>query len=110
LTWDDVLEKLTSAGLRPLEEIYIDNYGNLLPLEHPEFQGRYFRCARGVITCGDVRIEALIFPSEGHLDDFLEVIGDDPWWIVHPNVVLHFPESDPAVIGNILEAISGTKR
>jgi len=37
MTWDDVLERLGSAGLNPREEIYIDNYGNILPLEHPQF-------------------------------------------------------------------------
>jgi hypothetical protein len=110
VTWDDVLERIKAAGLQPTEEIYIDNYGNVLPLEHPEFQGRFFRCARGVLTCRGLRIEAFLFPSEAHLRDFIEVIGDDPWWIVHENLVIHFPESDPAVIGSILEAIAGTRR
>jgi hypothetical protein len=36
----------------------------------------------------------------------LEIIGPDPWWVVHQNVLLHFPESDPAVVGNILDALS----
>ena len=110
MVWDDVLARMRAAGFDPVEEIYIDNYGNALPLDLPEFQGRYFRCARGVMKCDDVRIEAFLFPSEGHLEDFLDVIGNDPRWVVHDNVVLHFPGSDPEVIGSILEAISGTQR
>ena len=107
MVWNDLLARMRSAGLSPVEEIYIDNYGNTLPLDRPEFRGRFFRCARGVIRCGDLRIEAFLFPSETHLQDFLEIAGDDPWWVVHQNVLLHFPESDPAVVGSILEAISG---
>ena len=97
---------MKSAGLNPVEEIYVDNYGNALPLDRPEFRGRFFRCARGVIRCGGLRVEVFLFPSEGHLEDFLEIIGDDPWWVAHQNVLLHFPESDPAAVGGILEAIS----
>jgi hypothetical protein len=96
---------MKSAGLDPVEEIYIDNYGNTLPLDRPEFRGRFFRCARGVVKCGDLRIEAFLFPSETHLQDFLEVAGDDPWWVAQQNVLLHFPEADPAVVGTIMEAI-----
>ena len=105
MTWDDVLDKLKSAGLNPVEEIYIDNYGNTLPFDRPEFRDRFFRCARGVVECNGLRIEGYLFPSEGHLQDFIEVIGDDPSWVAHQNVVLHFPVSDPAAVGDILHAI-----
>ena len=110
MTWDEVLDKVRSAGLNASEEIYIDNYGNILPSEYSQFQGRFMRCARGVMKCDGLRVEAYIFPSEGQLQDFLDVIGSsDPWWIAHQNVALHFPESDPAVIGSILQAMSDTK-
>ena len=107
MVWNDLLDRMRSAGLNPVEEIYIDNYGNTLPLDRPEFRGRFLRCARGVIRCGNLRIEAFIFPSENDLQDFLEIAGNDPRWVVHQNALLHFPESDPAVAGSILEAISG---
>ena len=108
MTWDDVLDRIRAAGLQPSEEIYVDNFGNALPSENPQFVGRFIRCARGVMNCRGVRVEAYIFPSEGQLQDFLDVIGPDPWWIAHQNVALHFPESDPAVIGSILQAMSDT--
>jgi hypothetical protein len=106
MTWNDVLDRLRSAGLNPVEEIYIDNYGNILPLEHPEFRGRFFRCARGVVNCGSSRIEVYLFPSESHREDFLEVIGGDAGWIAHQNVVLRLSQGDPAIMGSILQAIS----
>jgi hypothetical protein len=106
MTWDDLLERLAAAGLEPVEEIYVDNYGNTLPVEYPRFRGRVFRCARGVMECRGVRIEAYIFPSEVHLEDFLEVIGNDPLWVAHRNAVFHFPEPDSAFIGSILNAVS----
>jgi hypothetical protein len=106
MVWNDLLDRLNSAGLKPVEEIYIDNYGNMLPLDRPAFRGRYFRCARGVVRCRGIRVEAFLFPSKGNLDDFLEVIGSDPWWVVHENVLLHFPESDPETVGEMVEAIS----
>lgn len=108
MTWEDVLDRLGSAGLNPLEEIYIDNYGNFLPLEHPQFQGRFFRCARGIADCEGYRLEVYLFPSETHLQDFLEVIGSDPQWVAHQNVVLRLPQGDPVIAGRILHAISDT--
>ena len=108
MTWDDVLERLVSAGLDPVEEVYVDNYGNMLPTEYPRFRDRVFRCARGIIECGGVRIEAYVFPSESQLEDFMELIGKDPLWVADHNVVFHFQESDPAFIGRILNAISHT--
>jgi len=106
MIWNDVLDALRSAGLYPIEEIYMENYGKILAAQRPEFAGRYFRCAYGVVKCKGLRIEAFLFPSEGHLHEFLEVIGDDPWWVTRKNAVFHFPVSDPAVVGNILDAIS----
>src|SRR5438093_1140639 len=106
MVWNDLLDKLKAAGLNPAEEIYVDNYGNTLPLDRPEFRGRFFRCARGVVRLGDVRIEVFLFPSDGHLQDFTEIAGDDPWWVSHDNVLLHFPVSDPAIVGKVIDAIS----
>jgi hypothetical protein len=106
MVWNDFLNRLSAAGLSPAEEVYIDNYGNTLPLDHPEFRGRYFRCARGVIRCGEIRLEVFLFPSEGNLQDFIEVMGPNPWWVPRGNLLLHFPESDPAAVGVILDAIS----
>src|SRR5687768_10341116 len=110
MKWDDVLDRLDAAGLRPVEEIYMENYGKVLAAQRPEFQGRYFRCTYGVVHCADLRIEVFLFPSELQMSEFLEVIGDNPWYISTSNGVLHFPECDPAVIDNILEAISRAPR
>ena len=106
MVWNELLDRLQAAGLKPVEDIYIDNYGNSLPLDRPEFQGRYFRCARGVIRSGGVRVEVFLFPADGYLQDFVEIVGADPWWVAHQNVLLHFPETDPAVIDKFLEALS----
>jgi hypothetical protein len=106
MIWPDVLERLQSAGFHPVEETYIDNYGNALPLEYPQFEGRFFKCARAVIDCDGVRVECFLFPSEVQLHDFLDVIGDEPEWIPWANVILHVPPADPAVIRKITGAIS----
>jgi hypothetical protein len=106
MVWNDLLERLRSAGLNPVEETYVDNYGNTLPLDKPEFHGRFFRCARGVIRCANLRLEVFLFPSETHLQDFLDVIGQDPRWVAHENALVHFPASDPTAPGPIIEAIS----
>ena len=105
MNWDNVIDRLSDAGIKPIEEIYMENYGKVLTAERQEFHGRYFRCTYGVVRCEGVRIEVFLFPSETHLQDFLEVTGDDPWWVAHQNVLLHFPEADPAVVGTIMEAI-----
>jgi len=110
MTWDDLIDRLKAAKLDPIEEIYMENYGKVLATERPEFRGRYFRCTFGVIRLGKLRIEAFLFPSEIHLQEFLEVIGDDPWYVSTANAVLHFPESDPDNIDNILGAIANAPR
>jgi hypothetical protein len=106
MTWDELLDRMRQADLNPVEEIYMENYGKLLAVEKPEFAGRYLRCAYGVAECGGVRFETFLFPSEGHLDEFTELIGSDPWWMPRENVVLHFPETDPLLVAKIMEAIS----
>ena len=106
MTWDDLLDRLRSADLDPVEEIYMENYGKILARERKEFHGRNFRCTYGVLSCSGLQFEAYVFPSLGHLEDFLAVIGDDPWWIPRQNVVLHFPLSDPAAFAGILDAVS----
>jgi hypothetical protein len=106
MTWDDILEKLDSAGLHPVEEIYIDNYGNMLSIDHAPFKGRTFRCTRGIVRCGGEPVEIYLFPSESHLQDFVEVMNADLRWVAHENVLFHFPKSDPALVGSILSAVS----
>jgi len=110
MTWDDVISRLEAAGLKPVEEIYSEHFGKVLAAQRPEFNGRYFRCTYGVIRSQDIAIEVFLFPSETHLHEFLQVIGDDPWYVWTGNAVLRFPECDPAIIGNILDAIATAPR
>jgi hypothetical protein len=110
MTWDDVIDRLRNAGLTPGEEIYMEHYGKVLAVQRKEFAGRNFRCTYGVIQCEGLRLEVFLFPSEGHLHEFLEVIGDDPWYVPVGNAVIHFPECDPATIDNILDALSKAQR
>jgi hypothetical protein len=88
----------------------MENYGKILAAQRPEFAGRYFRCAYGALKCNGLRVEVLIFPDAGHLQEFCEVTGDDPWRVARKNVIFHFPVSDPTVVGNILDAISSAAR
>ena len=105
MTWDDVIDRLQAAGLEPQEEIYMEHYGKVLAAQRPEFHGRNFRCTFGALRCEGMRLEVFLFPSEGHLHEFLEVIGDDPWYLSTANAVLHFPECDPATVDKILAAL-----
>src|SRR4051794_1448580 len=106
MNWDNVLDRLEAADMKPLEEIYMENYGKILTAERPEFKGRYFRCTYGVLNLRNLRLEVFLFPSESQRDEFLEVIGDDPSYVYSGNAVLHFPECPPESIDNILHAIS----
>ena len=109
MNWNNVLDRMRDSGLPTVEDVYMENYGKILTAERPEFRGRHFRCAYGVMKCDGLQIETLLFPSEGHVQEFMEVLGDIPRWVPFTNVVFHFPESDPAIIGKILEAISQKK-
>src|SRR5688572_3337161 len=104
MNWNDVLDRMRESGLPTIEDVYMENYGKVLTAERPEFRDRQFRCAYGVVRCGGLRIETFLFPSEGHLQEFIEIIGHDPWWVCYTNVVFHFPEADADVIETILKA------
>src|SRR5215471_7364536 len=106
MNWEQVIDRLESAQIKPSEEIYMEHYGKVLAAQRPEFHGRYFRCTYGVIRCDGLRVEVFLFPSEGHLHEFLEVIGSDPWYLTAGNAVLHFPESDPDTVDRIVGAIA----
>ena len=110
MNWDDVIDRLQASGIQPIEEIYMEHYGKVLAAQRLEFSGRNFRCTYGVIRCEGTRIEVFLFPSESHPSEFLDVIGDDPWYAAVRNAVLHFPECDPAVIGDILDALGAAPR
>jgi hypothetical protein len=106
MTWDDVLSRLEKSGFDPSEEIYMENYGKILSAQRPEFGERNFRCTFGVVKCRDIALEIFLFPDEDQRNEFLEVLGSDPWWLVRNNAVIHFPECDPALVTNILDAIA----
>lgn len=110
MNWDNVIDRLEAAHLKPVEELYIEHYGKVLATERPEFQGRYFRCTYGALQLEGTKVEIFLFPSEFHRDEFLEVIGDNHWYVYTGNAVLHFPQGDPAVIANILQALTPATR
>jgi hypothetical protein len=109
MIWNDVLDRLRESGLQPVEETYMEDYGKVLSADQPEFRDRHLRCAFGAVRCCGLRIETLLFPSESQLQEFVEIMGPDPWWIPHANVIFHFPESDSETIDAIVRAISQTK-
>ena len=106
MIWNDVLERLKDAGLDPVEETYMENYGKVLGAQRPEFQGRIIRCTYGKLRCAGIDLEIFLLPSETHLQDFMELMGNDPWLMIRENAVLHFPVCDPKTVETILEAIS----
>jgi hypothetical protein len=106
MIWYDVMARLKDSGLNPVEETYMENYGKILSAQQPEFRDRMFRCAYGAVNIEGIDVEVYLFPDEIHREEFMDVVGNDPWWLACGNVVLHFPESDPAVVAKIFDAVS----
>jgi len=106
MIWYDVMARLNESGLNPVEETYMENYGKILSAQRPEFQDRTFRCAYGVVHIEGIDVEFYLFPDEIHREEFLDVVGNDPWWLARENVVLHFPDSDPAIVTKVLDAVT----
>jgi len=106
MIWWDVMTRLKDAGLAPIEETYMENYGKILTAQRPEFRDRSFRCAFGLVNSAGVEVEVYLFPDEVQRSEFMEIVGTDPWWIAQDNVVLHFPGCDPAIVAKFLDAIS----
>jgi len=105
MTWDDILERLESAGLHPIEDTFMENYGKVLSAQRPEFRDRNFRCTHGVVHCDGLRIEVFLFPDSAQSTEFLDITGSDPWWFSNANAVLHFSECDPDVIQKVMTAL-----
>jgi hypothetical protein len=108
MTWDDVLDRLTDAGLKPIEDTYMENYGKLLAAERPEFQDRVIRCTYGRIRCAgpDLFLEVFLFPSESHVEDFLELMKADTSWLAYDNAAVHFPNCDSSIVEKVLRGLS----
>jgi hypothetical protein len=108
MTWDEALDRLKKSGLHPIEETYMEHYGKILAVERPEFRGRNIRCTYGLIRLDTLRVEVFLFPSEGQLQDFLEIIGaseSSPSWIASGNLLVHLPACDPTVFDKVAEAL-----
>jgi len=106
MIWYDVMARLKASGLNAIEETYMENYGKILSAQRPEFRDRSFRCAYGAVIIEGIDVEVYLFPDEIHLEEFMDVVGNDPWWLARGNVVFHFSESDPAIVTKILDAVS----
>jgi len=105
MIWYDVMKRLEESGLNPVEEAYMENYGKILTAQRPEFRDRMFRCTFCVVRCSGFDVEFFLFPDEAHRSEFMDVVGDDPWWMAHGNVVFHCPECDPDIVTRIVSAI-----
>jgi hypothetical protein len=106
MIWYDVMARLKNSGLNPVEETYMENYGKILSAQRPEFRDRMFRCAYGAVNIEGIDVEVYLFPDEIHREEFMEVVGNDPWWLARGNVVFHFSESDPIIVTKILDAVT----
>ena len=106
MIWYDVMTRLKESGLNPVEETYMENYGKILTAQRPEFHDRIFRCAYGVVKLDDLDLEVFLFPDETQREEFMDVVSSDPWWLANTNVVLHFPECDPAIVSKVVSAIA----
>ena len=106
MIWYDVMKRLADSGLNPVEETYMENYGKILTAQHSEFRNRIFRCAYGLVKCAGVDVEFYLFPDELHRSEFMEVVGNDPWWMAQHNVVFHCPECDPAIVTKLVRAMN----
>jgi hypothetical protein len=100
------MARLKNSGLNPVEETYMENYGKILSAQRPEFRDRMFRCAYGAVNIEGIDVEVYLFPDEIHREEFMEVVGNDPWWLARGNVVFHFSESDPIIVTKILDAVT----
>jgi hypothetical protein len=114
MNWDDVLDRLTCAGLGPREETYMEHYGKVLAVQRPEFTNRIIRCTYGKVRCEGscelVDLEIYLFPSEVHLQDFMELLTDQESWTASGNVAVHFPPCDAESKEAILKAILSEER
>ena len=106
MIWYDVMARLKNSGLNPVEETYMENYGKILSAQRPEFRDRMFRCAYGAVNIEGIDVDVYLFPDEIHREEFMEVVGNDPWWLARGNVVFHFSESDPIIVTKILDAVT----
>ena len=105
MTWEGLLEKLEGRGLNLREEIYMENYGKVLSVRQSEFQNRQFRCTYGLLHVEGSRIEVLLFPSELHCSEFLEIAGQSPWRVAAGNVLLAFDNAESETVKAVLAAL-----
>src|SRR5262249_10840535 len=106
MNWDDLVDRMRQAGLDPREETYMEHYGKVLSAQRSEFRDRIIRCTYGKVLFGESSLEVFLFPSEGHLQDFVEVSGEDASWGSLENALFRVQTSDPSLARRIVQAIS----
>jgi hypothetical protein len=105
VTWEGLLERLVAAGLNPVEVTYMENYGKLLSSKDSRFRGRQFRCTYGAINVNGLGVEVLLFPSEIHRSEFLEIAGQSPWRAAAGNALLAFDRMEFEIMDRVLGAL-----
>lgn len=102
MQWDHLLARIREGGLDPVEEDFLDDYGQFAAGNVKNLRNRYFRCTFGRARVAGTTLEAYTFVSETEAADFLDLIRNDPGhWTRHRNVLLHVP----ANAGEVLETI-----
>ncbi len=99
---DDLLTRMRGAGMAPVEEDYLDDYGSFAARRHERLANRRFRCTYGRARVDGVPFEAYNFASEEEAVDFLDLVGDDGGrWARRRNVLIRVPSG----AGDLLERV-----
>ncbi len=102
MQWDDLMERLREGGLDPVEDDFVDDYGQFAARDVKSLRNRHFRCTFGRARLAGTTLEAYTFASEIEADDFLNLIRNGPGkWTRHRNVLLHVPPDAEEVLETI---------
>ncbi len=106
MRWDDLLARLREAGMAPVEEDYLDDYGSFAARRHERLANRLFRCTYGRARIGGVTLEAYNFASEEEAVDFLDLVGHDGGrWARRRNMLMRVPSDSGELLERVRERI-----
>jgi hypothetical protein len=106
VVWEELILRLSRAGLGPIEDDFIDDYGQFAARHIPRLRDRFFRCTRGRLIVENCRVEAYRFSSESEAEDFLMLMsGEGGRWAIRSTLVLRVEEDREELLDRILTAL-----
>lgn len=103
MTLNDLLGSMRHAGLVPIEEDFMDDYGLVAERDHRVLRNRHFRCMFARVRVEEICFEAYVFPAATDAEEFEQLMqSETEGWTRRDNLVLKALDGGVASLQRLL--------